>query len=56
VAGSDAHRLASFGGALDEAYVALRAAGFDRLAFRRGGDPLEIELDVPAGAAAGPAR
>jgi histidinol-phosphatase (PHP family) len=56
VAGSDAHRVASFAGALDQAYAALRAAGFDRLAFRRGGDPLEIELAVPAGAAAGPAR
>jgi histidinol-phosphatase (PHP family) len=44
VAGSDAHRVASFAGALPEAYAVLRAAGFERLAFRRGGEPLEIDL------------
>jgi hypothetical protein len=45
VAGSDAHRVASFAGALPEAYAVLRAAGFERLTFRRGGQPLEIDLD-----------
>ena len=44
VAGSDAHRVASFAGALPEAYAVLREAGFERLAFRRGGDPVEIDL------------
>ncbi len=54
VAGSDAHRVGSFAGALPEAYAVLRAAGFERLAFRRGGQPLEIDLaspTLPAGAA-----
>ena len=44
VAGSDAHRVASFAGALTEAYAVLRAAGFDQLAFRRGGEPVQIDL------------
>ena len=44
VAGSDAHRVASFAGALPEAYAVLREAGFERLAFRRGGGPVEIDL------------
>ena len=44
VAGSDAHRVASFAGALPEAYAVLREAGFERLAFRRGGDPVEVDL------------
>ena len=36
--------MASFAGALPEAYAVLREAGFERLAFRRGGDPVEIDL------------
>jgi len=44
VAGSDAHRLHSFGAALDQAYAAIRAAGFERLAFRRGARPVTIDL------------
>jgi len=56
VAGSDAHRVASFAGALPEAYAVLRAAGFERLAFRRGGEPLEIDLASPSSMASGAAR
>ncbi|MFI5262238.1 MAG: histidinol-phosphatase HisJ family protein [Candidatus Limnocylindrales bacterium] len=44
VAGSDAHRVHSFAAALDGAYAAIRAAGYDRLAFRRGAGPVTIEL------------
>ncbi|HTS15518.1 MAG TPA: PHP domain-containing protein [Candidatus Sulfotelmatobacter sp.] len=53
VAGSDAHRVASFAGGLDRAYDLLRASGFERLAFRRGGAPVEIDLAPLALAGAG---
>jgi len=56
VAGSDAHRVASFAAALPEAYAVLRAAGFERLAFRRGGGALEIDLSGSSPIAAGAAR
>jgi len=55
VAGSDAHRLHSFGGALGGAYAAIRAAGYDRLAFRRGAGPVEIALPAAAPVAPAPA-
>jgi len=44
VVGSDAHSRGSFAARLDESYRHLAAAGFDELSFRRGGDPLRIEL------------
>jgi histidinol-phosphatase (PHP family) len=43
-AGTDAHRAESFGFGLREAYASIRAAGFDSLSFRRGGDPVRVEL------------
>ena len=46
VAGSDAHRLASFGFGLAEAYRAIGAAGFSELAFRRGAEAVMVELGV----------
>jgi len=44
VAGSDAHRAASFASGLAEVYRAMRSAGFEALAFRRGHDPVWIKL------------
>ena len=44
VAGSDAHRAGSFASGLAEVYRAMRAAGFEALAFRRGREPVWIEL------------
>jgi histidinol-phosphatase (PHP family) len=44
VAGSDAHRSGSFASGLAEAYRAIGRAGFEALAFRRGRDPVWIEL------------
>ena len=52
-AGSDSHRLAHFGFGLGEAYDLIERAGFDALAFRRGGDPVEIELRRAAVARSG---
>jgi histidinol-phosphatase (PHP family) len=44
VAGSDAHRLASFGFGLLEAYRSITAAGYRSLSFRRGGGRVAVEL------------
>ena len=44
VAGSDAHRVDSFGFGLREAYHSIGRAGFRSLAFRRGGDRVAVEL------------
>jgi histidinol-phosphatase (PHP family) len=44
VAGSDAHRAGSFASGLTDVYRAIRTAGFEALAFRRGSDPVWIEL------------
>jgi histidinol-phosphatase (PHP family) len=44
VVGSDAHSRGSFGYRLAEAYDHLSEAGFEALAFRRGGDRVKIEL------------
>jgi histidinol-phosphatase (PHP family) len=43
-AGSDAHRRDSFAFGLEEGYVALASAGFERLAFRRGRQRADVEL------------
>jgi histidinol-phosphatase (PHP family) len=53
VAGSDAHSRGSFAHRLAVAYEHIDAAGFEALTFRRGGDPVRIDLAVgsPAGAA-----
>jgi histidinol-phosphatase (PHP family) len=48
VAGSDAHSRGSFSARLDTSYAHLRAAGFEALAFRRGGDRVRVRL--PGGA------
>jgi histidinol-phosphatase (PHP family) len=47
VVGSDAHSRGSFAARLDESYGHLRAAGFEALSFRRGGDRVRVE--VPRG-------
>jgi histidinol-phosphatase (PHP family) len=44
VAGSDAHRRDWFAFRLNEAYRLIAEAGFESLAFRRGGDPVRIAL------------
>jgi histidinol-phosphatase (PHP family) len=44
VAGSDAHRSDWFAWGLEAGYRVLSEAGFLQLAFRRGGDPVNIEL------------
>ena len=44
VAGSDAHRSDWFAWGLEAGYRVLSEAGFTQLAFRRGGDPVNIEL------------
>jgi histidinol-phosphatase (PHP family) len=44
--GSDAHRADAFAFGLDEGYSALARAGFEHLAFRRGGD--RVSVRVPA--------
>lgn len=44
VVGSDAHSRGSFAHRLAVAYGHLVAAGFDALTFRRGGDPVRVEL------------
>lgn len=43
-AGSDAHRADAFAFALDEAYRHAMRAGFESLAFRRGGAPVEVAI------------
>jgi histidinol-phosphatase (PHP family) len=44
VAGSDAHSRGSFSARLDTSYGHIEAAGFDALAFRRGGDRVRVAL------------
>jgi len=44
VPGSDAHRIASFAAGLRAAYVAIGAAGFRALTFRRGEAAVAVEL------------
>ncbi|HJP89869.1 MAG TPA: histidinol-phosphatase HisJ family protein [Candidatus Limnocylindrales bacterium] len=46
VAGSDAHSRGSFSAKLDTSYGHIEAAGFDSLAFRRGGE--RVRVRVPA--------
>jgi histidinol-phosphatase (PHP family) len=48
-AGSDAHLASSFAFGLDHAYAYARAAGFDALSFRRGGE--RVGVAVSAGTA-----
>jgi histidinol-phosphatase (PHP family) len=47
--GSDAHSRGSFAARLDESYRHLRAAGFEALSFRRGGERVRVEVprDTP---------
>ena len=47
VVGSDAHSRGSFAARLDASYEHLSAAGFEALTFRRGGDPVRVQ--VPRG-------
>ncbi|HUS62314.1 MAG TPA: histidinol-phosphatase HisJ family protein [Acidimicrobiales bacterium] len=44
VVGSDAHSRGSFAHRLGEAYRHLTAAGFEALTFRRGGDPVQVQV------------
>jgi histidinol-phosphatase (PHP family) len=44
VVGSDAHSRGSFAARLDESYRHLAAAGFEGLTFRRGGEPVRIQV------------
>jgi histidinol-phosphatase (PHP family) len=44
VVGSDAHSRGSFAARLDTSYAHLEAAGFEALTFRRGGDPVPVEV------------
>ena len=44
VVGSDAHRVNAFAWGLADGYDHVRAAGFDALAFRRGGAPESVPL------------
>ena len=48
VVGSDAHSRGSFAHRLAVAYRHLAAAGFEALAFRRGGDPVTIQVSGDA--------
>jgi len=43
-AGSDAHRIDSFAFGLAAGYHLIRAAGFDAVAFRRGGDRVAVRI------------
>jgi histidinol-phosphatase (PHP family) len=51
--GSDAHRVDAFAWGLDDGYDAARAAGFDALAFRRGGASVDVPLTTGPNAIAG---
>ncbi|MEX2011081.1 MAG: histidinol-phosphatase HisJ family protein [Chloroflexota bacterium] len=46
-AGSDAHRAATFAFGLEDGYRLLAEAGFEELAFRRGGGPVAVA--IPSG-------
>jgi histidinol-phosphatase (PHP family) len=48
-AGSDAHRAATFAFGLEDGYRILAEAGFEELAFRRGGE--RVAIGIPAGRA-----
>ena len=52
--GSDAHRRDLLGWRLADAYDALRRAGFESVVFRRGGEPVRIEIPAASGAVAAP--
>jgi histidinol-phosphatase (PHP family) len=43
-AGSDSHRIETFGFALGDAYALLERAGFEDLAFRRGGERVTVPI------------
>lgn len=47
VVGSDAHSRGSFSARLDTSYGHLSAAGFEALAFRRGGDRVQVAVPRP---------
>ena len=51
--GSDAHTAESFGWALSDGYEAAADAGFSSLAFRRGGERVELGLTAAPNATAG---
>jgi histidinol-phosphatase (PHP family) len=51
--GSDAHRVDAFAWGLDDGYDAASAAGFDALAFRRGGASVDVPLTTGPNAFAG---
>jgi histidinol-phosphatase (PHP family) len=51
--GSDAHRAEAFAWGLDEGYTTAAAAGFDALAFRRGGTPVAVSIATGPNALAG---
>ena len=51
--GSDGHRAAQFAWALDDGYAAVAAAGFEALTFRRGGQPVSIDLHAAPNAVGG---
>jgi histidinol-phosphatase (PHP family) len=48
-AGSDAHRADAFAFGLEEGYRVAATAGFRRLAFRRGAEPLHVPLPARFG-------
>jgi histidinol-phosphatase (PHP family) len=52
--GSDAHRRDLLGWRLADAYDVLRRAGFESVVFRRGGEPVRIEIPAARGAVAAP--
>lgn len=51
--GSDGHRAEQFAWALDDGYAAVAAAGFEALTFRRGGQPVSIDLQATPNAVGG---
>jgi histidinol-phosphatase (PHP family) len=51
--GSDAHRAETFAWALADGYGSAEGAGFDTLAFRRGGAPVEVPIATGPNALAG---
>jgi histidinol-phosphatase (PHP family) len=51
--GSDAHTAESFAWALADGYESAAEAGFSSLAFRRGGDRVELGLTTAPNAVAG---
>ncbi len=51
--GSDAHRADAFAWGLDDGYLAASLAGFDALAFRRGGASVAVPLSAGPNAIAG---